>query len=720
MSQINNLCIEFLKNQNEKTALNLLSLINLSGNFDLGLIIGEFLISIYNHCYEIKREYSVSCYFTKNYEKFYSICENILLMKNLDENLYNFTIFNQHFAINHICDRYIDYKPEIIDNILNRKAKEFPLVTLTITTCKRFDLFEKTINSFLQCVDIEMIDNWFLIDDNSTEEDREKMKRLYPFFTFYFKNYNEKGHVKSMNIIKEQILNKYKTPYMLHIEDDWKFFVKKNFIKDAIDVLGDNENLGQCLFNKNYTEIESDISIRGGDFKKTLNGTRYYIHEYANTPEKIEQWIKKHGSSTSSNYWPHFSFRPSLIKTKIFKDIQGDFSYESNHFEMDYAYRYTNKGYSSSFFEALYCIHIGRLTCQKHDESIVNAYKLNNEEQFVKKEKKKIKSYVINLDRRADRYEKFNQNGKNNIEFLNCERFSAIDGKILKSTTQIQRIFNNNDYDMKLGMVGCALSHIKLYIELIYSDYDAFCIFEDDISFAKDFQKKIMNIFDQVKDKDFDIIYLGHHLRNLNEQEKMIDKNEEFSKVEKWDVFKSFDKSIGGNFAYLISKNGAKNILNYINEIGGLRNCIDTIIQKSANKLNILYCNPNIVFSNCYRNEGTNIDSDIQYTHESLTISLVEKTKQEIEFYNSKNLKIEKLNFEDSFEKIKNENDFIIYCLDPKIDNIGILKNKCIEKNIKFYIIENIVIFIYNKIEDINRYFHYFKINDRYSIEDCL
>jgi hypothetical protein len=200
----------------------------------------------------------------------------------------------------------------------------------------------------------------------------------------------------------------------------------------------------------------------------------------------------------------------------------------------------------------------------------------------------------------------------------------------------------------------------------------------------------------------------------------MIDKNENISNVEKWDVFKSFNKSIGGNFAYLISKNGAKNILNYINEIGGLCNCIDTIIQKSANKLNIFYCNPNIVFSNCHRNEKAQIDSDIQYVNESLTLSLFEKTKQEVEFYNSKNLKIEKLNFENSLEKIKTENDFIIYCLDPKIENIEILKNKCIDKNIKFYIIEKIVIFIYNKSEDISRYFHYFKINDKYSIEDCF
>ena len=122
------------------------------------------------------------------------------------------------------------------------------MVSFTITTCKRFDLFEKTINSFLNCVkDLYLIDFWYCVDDNSSDEDREKMKRLYPFFTFYFKSKEEKGHPQSLNIIRSIV----KTPYILHLEDDWKFFVKRNYITDSLDVLASNAKLGQCLFNKN-------------------------------------------------------------------------------------------------------------------------------------------------------------------------------------------------------------------------------------------------------------------------------------------------------------------------------------------------------------------------------------------------------------------------------------------------------------------------------------
>ena len=69
----------------------------------------------------------------------------------------------------------------------------------------------------------------------------------------------------------------------------------------------------------------------------------------------------------------------------------------------------------------------------------------------------------------------------NELNFLKYERFSAVDGDKVSSTTQLQRIFNNNDYNMKVGMVGCLMSHIKMYIELIYSDYDMYFILEDDI-----------------------------------------------------------------------------------------------------------------------------------------------------------------------------------------------------------------------------------------------
>ena len=72
----------------------------------------------------------------------------------------------------------------------------------TRLTCKRLELFKETLNSILNTwEDIKKIDYWFCVDDNSSKEDREYMKNKYPFIEYYFKNNEEKGHKKSMNII---------------------------------------------------------------------------------------------------------------------------------------------------------------------------------------------------------------------------------------------------------------------------------------------------------------------------------------------------------------------------------------------------------------------------------------------------------------------------------------------------------------------------------------
>jgi glycosyltransferase involved in cell wall biosynthesis len=59
-----------------------------------------------------------------------------------------------------------------------------------------------------------------LVDDNSSEEDRDIMKTKYPNFEFYFKPPQDRGHANTMN----KIFNLIQNEYMLYLEDDWKLF----------------------------------------------------------------------------------------------------------------------------------------------------------------------------------------------------------------------------------------------------------------------------------------------------------------------------------------------------------------------------------------------------------------------------------------------------------------------------------------------------------------
>ena len=107
------------------------------------------------------------------------------------------------------------------------------MIGLTITTCKRIDLFEKTIISFTkECKDYDLIDIIIHYDDSSSLEDRNKMfsllNRLFPETLIVSKRFNtnsfntNRRHLKIMKKWKEDI-KFFNIDYVFHLEDDWFF-----------------------------------------------------------------------------------------------------------------------------------------------------------------------------------------------------------------------------------------------------------------------------------------------------------------------------------------------------------------------------------------------------------------------------------------------------------------------------------------------------------------
>jgi len=727
---IDNFAKDIIEYPSEINILSLLRFCIMNNFFNIGIITGNYFSKIYPTSFEIRNLLALCFYKINDLVKAYNVFNSILDMRNLPQNLAEQVIFNAHFSIDSVADRYINYNSSLVHQIMKRKKKEFPLITFTITTCKRFDLFEKTINSFINCfLDIDLIDTYICIDDNSSEQDRFKMKKLYPFFTFILKDEKNKGHSRSMNILRNII----KTPYVFHMEDDWKFIQKKKYLSECLDVLGSNDRIGQCLINKNYSETEIDIKIKGGEYKTTLSGQRYYIHEYANTEEEIAAWKQKHikdvnDSLNSSHcyYWPGFSFRPSLLRTHILQEL-GPFNETIAHFEMDYSYKYQSKKYISAFLETIYCLHTGRLTSERFEKKVLNAYDLNNEKQFENKEIKitdvviqsiiienidnNFETFVVNLDKRQDRWD--NINNIKELSFLNYKRFSAINGTTLKPTLQLQRIFDNNDYNMKRGMVGCAISHIKLMIELINSSsFNYFCILEDDITVVPDFTNKFKYL-QSILPKEWDLVYLGHHAYDTAEFDKT-----KYPSLEKWDSAKSLSKSKGGTGGYLISKQGANKLLKYLDE-NGLKNCIDTMQQKSADILNIHYAIPHLIYSECFTGTNIKADTDIQTDHTSLT-SLT-RFEEEMEYYKNLGLLVIEIYNIINLIKLK-DNDIEKVYIHKKDKEV----NQDLYNNLTCKI-DNVIYTVYNETEKQIYYFLVSKkmyqrilIGDTYNIDSLF
>lgn len=302
-----------------------------------------------------------------------------------------------------IKEQMIQYNKPLVEKLCDRVLTNNGLVTLTVTTCKRFDLFVKTINSFLNCCqDIMLIDRYLCVDDNSSPEDRHQMQLLYPFFEFVFKTPEQKGHLESMLIIQQNV----KTTYVLQMEDDWLFMNKMDYIQPAIAIMEqqkvvpidpihpsvkiDTKEIGQVVFNRNYQEEYFRMTAGGYlmNFNKKhlkqsypfntenlANNFRYVLHEYHpdKTPEYYEGMNKYKWNA--SMYWPYFSLNPSLMKTSVYAKI-GPYEKTNGMFERAYAEKYNKAGYVTCFFDTICCTHIGKLLGDKNVNN-KNAYELN-------------------------------------------------------------------------------------------------------------------------------------------------------------------------------------------------------------------------------------------------------------------------------------------------------------------------------------------------------
>jgi hypothetical protein len=275
--------------------------------------------------------------------------------------------------------RSTDHYPNSNNITVNRnRSNAKTRVIITFTTCKRLDLFQQTVNSILNMwTDIDMIDYWYCIDDNSSESDRDQMLKMFPWIDFYMKGHAEKGHRQSMNIIWNK-LSEIRPDYWIHMEDDFLFHTPGSYIQKATQMMVDTRNSGynlrQVLYNRNYGETIRDYTMEGHRILRNMTHD-IALHEY------------KTGNFPYGNchYWPHYSFRPSIIDVNAILTV-GDYNTPNQFFEMDYARRWQSLGFVSGFYNEITNRHIGRLTSERNDKTQPNAYELNDESQFVANE----------------------------------------------------------------------------------------------------------------------------------------------------------------------------------------------------------------------------------------------------------------------------------------------------------------------------------------------
>lgn len=544
-------------------------------------------------------------------------------------------------------------------------------VFISFTTCKRLDLFKQTIGSILNhWLDKEKIDYWFCVDDNSCKSDREYMKSNFPWITYYMKPESEKGHRESMNIIWNK-LNEIKPKYWIHMEDDFFFYTKRNYVEDSIKVLQTyhtSKNIRQILFNRNYSETIEDTAIKG--------------HTILPPTECIPAVpVVLHNHNKSDNlgfqnccYWPDYSFRPSMIDVETILSL-GNYDTVNHFFELDYAQQWYNAGYRSAFFNIICSRHTGRLTSQRHDKTKLNSYDLNNTPQFNLIESHEShtphvsisypivsppisyescdfdtltnnivtnenirKRYsppikvnttsvikVINLKHRDDRrktiVKKLEMAGFSEPEY---EIVEAIYGNNLavSPTVELYKMFEGNDFGSRCGFIGCALSHYGLWLELVKDKgNDYYIIMEDDVILCDGYKVQLAKLDSHLKNKD--ILYHGYTMYNINRSNNK-DKYDYSLVTPETDVSVctlTTDFYIGGIFGYSINKKGAQKMIDYIHK-NGIRHGID-YLMKIVNTVELYETHPNLCIS-LWHEDDVNYDTDIQKFVDSIDFSLYE------------------------------------------------------------------------------------------------
>jgi len=195
-------------------------------------------------------------------------------------------------------------------------------VTLVITSCGRWELLIKTIQSFL-AFNTYPITKCIVIDDSGYQQSIEFLRSILRMPTLIIQNIINLGQVPSVDIAYSLV----DTKYIFHCEDDWEFF-DYSFIEDSMDIL------------EKYPEI-CHVSLRAHD----NNG---HPHE----PDLIDDKFH-YLESEYLGIWSGFTFNPGLrrlsdyLKFKPYYRLNEVTPYtkKGGIAEMDIAIHYFKAGY---------------------------------------------------------------------------------------------------------------------------------------------------------------------------------------------------------------------------------------------------------------------------------------------------------------------------------------------------------------------------------------
>jgi GR25 family glycosyltransferase involved in LPS biosynthesis len=213
--------------------------------------------------------------------------------------------------------------------------------------------------------------------------------------------------------------------------------------------------------------------------------------------------------------------------------------------------------------------------------------------------------HLINLTRRADRIQQFKENHEPWTREV-CLR-PAYDGRQIKLTPALARLFLPNDFHWKKAVMGCALSHLSLWTELANEQTvcENYLILEDDVKFKPGWLQIWEKAAEEIPD-DYDVLYLGGVLPpNRKVYDQVIQPvNEFWGRIQPNRIFGQPTPTSYFhfcNYAYILSRKGAQKILEGLCKRGGYYTSADHMICNRVEDMKHYMLTP--LVAGCYQDD---------------------------------------------------------------------------------------------------------------------
>ena len=134
------------------------------------------------------------------------------------------------------------------------------------------------------------------------------------------------------------------------------------------------------------------------------------------------------------------------------------------------------------------------------------------------------KIYLITLKRSTDRHQIIHKT----LQGLNYKIFWGVDGNELdivelqrdglyhsNLTKLLRKRKGENPRDLTNAQIGCALSHVRVYQDILNNNYNKALIFEDDLIIDLNGLKSLKLSLNELPE-DWELLYLGHFGANSN------------------------------------------------------------------------------------------------------------------------------------------------------------------------------------------------------------